>query len=130
VRSAWWPVALLVTAAAAAGCKGSSPAATGCPAAPSDPTCPDAIPSFANDVFPNVFVPACVPCHSPASTVDPGTPFTTYQQIYGPDGSNAHGIYFQVFEECLMPPPNEGYVLSDDQKQKLLDWLACGAPDS
>jgi hypothetical protein len=41
----------------------------------------------------------------------------------------AREIYFQVFQSCLMPPPDVPEVLSDQQRQTLLDWFGCGAPD-
>ncbi|MES1208180.1 MAG: hypothetical protein ABUS79_19770 [Pseudomonadota bacterium] len=105
------------------------PAADSCPTAPVDPPCPDAIPSFARDVYPNVFALSCVRCHSPTGE-EPKTPLTSYQDIYGTGGAEAREIYFQVFEACLMPPPSAPEQLFDGQRQKLLDWFGCGAPDS
>ncbi len=110
-----------------AGCT-SSGGAQSCPVAPVDPPCPDAAPSFAEDVYPQVFQPACVRCHSPTGE-ESKTPLTSYQQIYGAGGVTAKEIYFQVFQACLMPPPSGPELLSDVQRQKLLDWFACGAPD-
>jgi mono/diheme cytochrome c family protein len=107
----------------------SHTAANSCPTAPVDPPCPDAIPSFTRDVYPNVFAISCVRCHS-STGEEPKTPLTNYQQIYGNGGVEAREIYFQVFEACLMPPPNAPEQLFDDQRQKLLDWFGCGAPDT
>lgn len=112
-----------------AGCKQSPAAPADCPPAPVDPACPDAVPSFANDIYLNVFVPSCVRCHSPNGQ-ESGSPLTNYQQIYGTGGSEAREIYFQVFQSCLMPPPGGPEALTDSQRQKLLDWFGCGAPDS
>jgi mono/diheme cytochrome c family protein len=125
-----WSLGLAVAVAAAAGpgCKSSAPAAT-CPPAPVDPPCPDAVPSFEHDIYPSIFAPACVPCHS-STGVEPNSPLTSYQQIYGTDGTMAREIYFQVFQACLMPPPDGPELLLDEQRQKLLDWFGCGAPDS
>ena len=100
-----------------------------CTPPPASLTCPDAPPSFAGDVYPNVFVPVCVPCHSPTG-VEPSMPFTSYQQIYGSGGTEAREIFSQVFESCLMPPANAPVSLTDEQRQTLLDWFACGALDS
>ena len=108
------------------GCKKAD--AIDCMPPPANPTCPDAAPSFEGDVYPNVFVPVCVTCHSPTG-VEPSMPFLSYQQIYG-SGSEAKEIFNQVFESCLMPPPGAAVSLTDDQRQLLLDWFACGAPDS
>ncbi len=110
-----------------AGCKKAD--AVDCTPPPATPACPDAAPSFVGDVYPNVFVPVCITCHSPTG-VEPSMPFMSYQQIYGSGGSEAKEIFNQVFESCLMPPPGAAVSLTDDQRQLLLDWFACGAPDS
>ncbi|HVY38711.1 MAG TPA: hypothetical protein VHM31_12275 [Polyangia bacterium] len=104
-------------------------AAADCPAAPVDPPCPDAMPSFARDVYPNVFGAVCVRCHAPGGE-EANTPLTSYQQIYGTGGVEAREIYFQVFQACLMPPPGAPEQLTDVQRQKLLDWFGCGAPNT
>lgn len=111
----------------AAGCHGS--AAPSCPVAPVDPPCPDAPPSFASQVYPTVFQPTCGRCHSPTGE-ESKFPLQTYQQISGNGGANAREIYFQVFQSCLMPPPSAPEALSDSQRQTLLDWFGCGAPDN
>ncbi len=100
-----------------------------CPPAPVDPPCADAPPSFAQDIYPQVFQPTCVRCHSPTGE-EPKTPLTSYQQIYGSNGVTAKEIYYQVFQACLMPPPSAPEALSDIQRQRLLDWFACGAPNN
>ena len=123
-----WLVGPIVAAAlgSAAGCH-STPAPASCPPAPVDPPCPDAKPSF-DDVYQNVFLPTCVlRCHEPGGQ-ESRTPLTSYQQVYGTDGTMAREIYFQVFQSCLMPPPGQPEVLTDEQRQKLLDWFGCGAP--
>jgi mono/diheme cytochrome c family protein len=114
---------------AGGGACNQQPAANSCPPAPVDPPCPDSMPSFARDVYPNVFALACVRCHSPTGE-EPKTPLTNYQQIYGTDGAEAREIYFQVVQSCLMPPPGAPEELSDVQRQTLLDWFGCGAPDT
>jgi hypothetical protein len=107
---------------------------------PVSPTCPGVSPSFADDVYPNVFVPFCVSCHSSLG-VEPSMPLTSYQQIYGPMGAEAQRIFTQVFEDCLMPPSNAPAQFSDGDadagdasasaaRQTLLDWLTCGAQDN
>lgn len=109
--------------ALAAGCSASS--AGRCPPAASDPTCPDAAPSFAAVVDPQVFQVSCVPCHNPAGE-ESKIPFTSYQQVSVWAGE----IHNQVFESCAMPPAGAAQMLTDVQRQTLLDWLACGAPDN
>jgi len=101
-----------------------------CVPPPANLVCPEAgAPSFADDVYPNVFLPVCESCHAPGQT-EATTPLTSYAQIYGTDGTEAREIFNQVFESCLMPPSNATLLLTDAQRQTLLDWFACGAPDS
>lgn len=119
-------LAMVVLPLAFLGCKKAD--GIDCTPPPANLTCADAAPSFAGDVYPNVFVPVCVTCHSP-NGVEPSMPFTNYQQIYGSNGTEAREIFNQVFESCLMPPPGAAVSLTDDQRQTLLDWFACGAPD-
>jgi hypothetical protein len=97
--------------------------------------CPEAgSPSFATDVFPKVFVPVCDSCHAPGEhEVSPL--LTNYREIYGPTtgpsaGSKAKTIFTRVFNDCSMPPSDAPLPLDADQRQILLDWFACGAPDS
>jgi mono/diheme cytochrome c family protein len=106
-----------------------SSAASSCPAVPADPACPDAAPSFAQVVYPQVFQVSCVPCHSPGGE-ESQKPLTTYAQITGSNGAMVHDIYSQVFEACLMPPAGAAQVLTESQRQTLLDWLGCGYPDN
>jgi hypothetical protein len=126
-------VCLWALVAAFAGCK--KPDGVAC-TPPVVPPCPDptAAPSFASDVYPNVFVAYCVSCHS-ATGVESNTPLTSYQQITGRVG--AQEIFSQVFEACLMPPADAPAQLTDGDggdalgaRQTLLDWLACAAPDN
>jgi hypothetical protein len=137
-RRAWFVLALALAGLSA--CKKSGDGVACDP--PMNPTCPGVAPSFANDVYPNVFVPFCVSCHSSIG-VEFGTPLTTYEQIYGQNGQEAGEIFTQVFENCLMPPSNAPAQLTDgdgdggmgdaeaaNSRQTLLDWLTCGAPNN
>jgi hypothetical protein len=95
-------------------------------------------PSFDTDVLP-IFQQVCDNCHSPdAPKQDRQIPYlTNYQEIYGPAtgpsaGQEARAINTQVFYNCAMPmpPANAPVPLSEDRRQTLLVWLACGALDS
>jgi mono/diheme cytochrome c family protein len=121
-----WTAVVLALALAPLACHQT---AVYCPPAPTS-GCPDGGgPSFSNDVYPNVIVPVCVGCHSPDGG-EPSHPFLTYQQIYGKDGTDIGTIRTNVFYTCVMPPSNAPKPLSDDQRQTLWDWLACGAPNN
>ncbi len=100
-----------------------------CVPPPANLVCPDGRRAeLRGDVFPNVFVPVCDNCHAPGRA-EANRPLTTYQQIYGTNGTEARAIFNQVFESCLMPPSNAPEPLTDDERQTLLDWFACGALD-
>jgi hypothetical protein len=92
---------------------------------PVDPACPEAgAPSFTSDVLP-IFNTICVNCHRPGGQ-ESKTLLTNYAQIHG----DAQEVFNQVFLSCAMPPPGDASPpLTDDERQTLLDWLACGAPD-
>jgi uncharacterized membrane protein len=109
--------------AAALGCS-SSPSVATCPAVPADPPCPDAVPNFTQDIRP-IFMVACDRCHSPTGE-EPKSPLQTYQQINAIAGT----VYYEVFKRCSMPPPSAPEILTDGQRQKLLDWFGCGWPDT
>jgi hypothetical protein len=98
-------------------------------------SCPDGGgPSFEGGVLP-IFRQVCDNCHAPDAAEATVPLLTDYQQIYGPTsgpkiGSEARAINVQVFDNCSMPPATAPVLLSADQRQTLLVWLACGAPDS
>jgi hypothetical protein len=114
------------------GCRKS---AVECMPPPAVLVCPEAgSPSFVNDVLPRVFIPVCDNCHAPGQ-VEGSRPLTNYQEIHGPTGGpnaglEGNAVFTQVFENCWMPPSNAPIPLDDDERQLLLDWFACGAPDS
>jgi hypothetical protein len=91
--------------------------------------CPDGGgPSFTAEVLP-IFVQVCDDCHAPGGT-EANRPLTNYQEIYGSGGTEASEIRAQVFDSCSMPPPTTTESLTEDQRQTLHVWLACGALDS
>ena len=112
----------LLIVAAALGCSSSpSPptadAASACPLGPS--ACPASMPTYEVDVAP-ILQSKCVPCHS---TVTGGKDESTYDLAAGQESS----ILFQV-NDCLMPPSGSPQ-LSVDDRNALLGWIECGAPD-
>jgi uncharacterized membrane protein len=116
---------VLALAASALGCHQGS--TVNCPPPPTV-TCPDAgAPSF-DSVLANVITPVCDRCHAPGGQ-EAVMPLQTYQQVYGKNGDEVKSIRTQV-ESCLMPPPNQPEVLTDDGRHLLLTWIACGAPNN
>ena len=94
--------------------------------------CPDGGgPSFDADVLP-IFQQVCDNCHAPdapkrgpAGAVPHELPADLRRRR-----SEAHEINSQVFDELCDAAANAPVPLSDDQRQTLLVWLACGALDS
>jgi hypothetical protein len=112
---------ILALALAPLGCH---KAGVDCP--PATPlVCPEAgAPTF-SEVFQNVIMPLCDRCHIPGGQ-EGVMPFLTYQEVYGKNGAEASEIRNQIWS-CSMPPPGGPEVLTDDGRQLLLDWIACGA---
>jgi hypothetical protein len=88
------------------------------------PVCPDPVPSYAGEVS-AIIQTYCGACHGPGGQ-ESIRPFTTWQDI----NSHAYGgpMQRQVLG-CLMPPA-DAPQLSDAQKQTLVGWLTCGAPNN
>jgi uncharacterized membrane protein len=115
-------VALAGACALAASC-GPSGGAPSCPSQ-TTPVCPDQQPDFATDVMP-VLQAVCDNCHAPGGE-EASIPFTTYAQITSPRYKTT--AFTEVFN-CVMPPANAPQPLTDEQRQTLLAWFACGAPE-
>jgi hypothetical protein len=111
--------ALPVVGAACALAACSSPAAS-CPR--EIPPCPSPPPSFVAEVNP-IIQSVCVTCHGPGG-IESARPYITYEDMasYGPFQT----MYQQVLV-CLMPQAPQ--MLTVAQRQKLLEWFACGEPD-
>jgi len=115
-------IAGLVLACGAAACGPGSeqPPPNTCPNDVPD-TCPSPAPAFAADVQP-VFADHCVTCHSPTGQ-EPSFPFQSYAQI----AAQKISILGQI-HACLMPPPSE-VQLTSAERQAVLGWIVCGAPN-
>ena len=96
------------------------------------PACPAVVPancpttpSYANDIAP-IFKRSCMTCHSPggdSADVD----LTTYVGI-----ANRESTVLTDVHQCSMPPagaPTSTNVTSAD-RQLILQWLVCGAPNN
>jgi uncharacterized membrane protein len=86
-------------------------------------SCPSPAPSFSGEVQ-GIIQSRCVPCHAPGGQ-EQNRPLQSYdQQIY----PQRRMILSQV-ASCRMPlagaPP-----LTPEERQALLGWLVCGAPNN
>ncbi len=88
------------------------------------PTC-SAAPSYANDIAPLVAA-RCVACHSPGG-VAADRDLTTWAGI-----SNLESTVLAQVYSCMMPPADAGPgdALTPAEREELLQWLVCGAPDN
>jgi hypothetical protein len=85
------------------------------------PVCPATPPSYANDVAPLIQAD-CYPCHGPGGSESNKTPLSSYSQVFGLRGSVLTQIY-----QCKMPPTG---ALGDPDRQTILEWLECNAPNN
>jgi len=88
------------------------------------PVCPDPQPSYTGEVG-AIIQTYCVGCHGPGGQ-EANRPFGTWQDI------NSHGYAGPMQRQllaCLMPPADAPQP-SDAQKQILIGWLTCGAPNN
>lgn len=115
-------VALAATLAVLAPASCGSPAAANCPF--ETPVCPDPQPSYAGEVA-ALIQTYCVGCHGPGGQ-EAIRPFVTWQDI---DDHQYAGPMQRQMLGCLMPPA-DAPQLSDAQKQTLIGWLTCGAPNN
>jgi hypothetical protein len=116
--------ALLVGCSSLVAC---APAAAreSCPTIASD--CPVPPPSWKTDVQPLIQT-YCIMCHSPGGTGISSADLTTYANVY----AHRAAVLHQVFT-CLMPkadasPPPP--MLSQAQRETIVAWTACNAPDN
>jgi hypothetical protein len=111
--------------AGAAGCSSASGGAdpvdpiTTCPNAPS--VCSKPIPSYGTVIEP-ILKANCVPCHGPTGTA--GYSEATYDRV-----AKQEEPIFSMVAGCEMPPSSYPPLMAE-QRDELLDWLVCGAPDN
>jgi uncharacterized membrane protein len=85
-------------------------------------TCPSPAPSFSGEVQ-GIIQSRCVSCHAPGGQ-EQSRPLQTYQQIY----SQRIGVLSQV-ASCRMPLAGAA-PLTPEERQALLGWLVCSAPNN
>ncbi len=87
--------------------------------------CIDPPPSYANDVAPLLDRACNSTCHAPG--VGPW-PLNNWSDV-----SDWASIIQSDVQVCAMPPPDAGAGngnLSTSEREMLLDWIACGAPNN
>jgi mono/diheme cytochrome c family protein len=115
-------LSVAVTAACYVSTGSSSQGATGgCGTMPS--SCPSNVPSYASDVAP-IMQAYCVSCHGPGGSVA-NKPLDSYAGVQ--KYSSAVG---NLTSTCAMPPASAAAQPATADRDTILAWLACGAPDN
>lgn len=86
------------------------------------PSCPSPTPSYQSTVAPIINL-RCVTCHSPGGQ-EASRPFLTYSQVYSERSAMLNQVY-----ACNMPPSSAAKP-TEEERQALLAWLVCGAPQN
>jgi uncharacterized membrane protein len=110
--------AILAGAALLAACGGSE--SVNCPNLSTN--CPSPAPSYANDVRP-ILNARCTTCHSPGGQ-EAVRDFTTYAGVF----AQRQPMLTQVYS-CRMPPAGNAQPTTQE-RQTLVAWLVCGAPNN
>jgi hypothetical protein len=85
-------------------------------------SCPASMPSYQTDIAP-LLQNRCVPCHNP-SGIESAKPLNSYSAVYGLRST----VLTQVYG-CQMPPTG-AQPLDAAERQELLTWLVCQAPNN
>lgn len=85
-------------------------------------SCPAQFPSYTKDIAP-IIKDRCSMCHAPGGQ-EMNKPLVTYQDVYGRRTSVLDQVY-----ACRMPLAGAPQ-LTLDEREKLLTWLVCDAPDN
>jgi hypothetical protein len=88
--------------------------------------CTGTVPTFGQVT---AFSAVCTNCHSSTKTgaARNGAPDEDNWDVYATAKAEAAEIAEEV-EEGAMPPPDSGFALTAAQKEQLLLWAECGAP--
>jgi hypothetical protein len=114
-----------VVGACSSGTTGGGPTDPGC--AGLSTTCPGTPPSWQSDVEP-LIATYCLTCHSDGGVAPATFDYTSYAGVY----KNRAEMLTQVYQ-CVMPlvdasPP--AAEPSEAERQTIVSWLVCGAPDN
>lgn len=118
-RGQWLGHVAAVLAVALLGCGGAGGASC-----PNDlpASCPATVPSYQATIAPLINL-RCVTCHSPGGQ-ESSLPFQTYSEVYPNRSAMLNQVY--ACNMPLAPAPK----LTAQERQELLTWLVCGAPQN
>ncbi len=89
-----------------------------------DDSCPATQPTFARDAFP-VVQKYCNGCHG-----EGGIEQALYDYSSYPGVARARSSIATFVSDCRMPPADAGLFPDDQERQVLLQWIACGAQNN
>jgi uncharacterized membrane protein len=118
-----WGLGWLVLSCSQASPPDDAPAA-GCPGdLPSEADCAGHTPSYAKEVAP-VVASRCLDCHFEGNALS-GTAFETQAEV-----SSWRSTMLSRVSRCEMPPSDRAQPLTQSERDLLLRYLVCGAPDN
>lgn len=85
--------------------------------------CPTPTPSWAADVAP-IVTSRCYPCHAPGGIAAAKHELSSYDRVFAQRSAVLNQVY-----ACAMPP-KDAPALTPVERQKLLGWLVCKAPNN
>ena len=85
-------------------------------------SCPATVPSYQATVS-GIINLRCVSCHSPGGQ-EASRPLQTYSQVYSERSAMLNQLY-----ACNMPPGTAAKP-TEQEREALLTWLVCGAPQN
>jgi len=114
-------IAALLMLGAAAGCGDSKPveALVECGPITATLSCPASTPTFAQ-VQP-ILQRSCIPCHD--GNMKDVWPLIDYDDV----SAWADPIKADILT-CTMPPPDDIYPITDEERSTVVQWAICGAP--
>jgi hypothetical protein len=114
--------------AAVAACTGSSgPGGDGESCPTFDTSCAATPPSWQNDVQPLIGA-YCLRCHVDGGVAPPQFDYSTYQGVF-----QSRAVILTQVDQCKMPPSDAAppaAMPSQQERQTLISWLACNAPNN
>jgi len=116
-------VAFLLSGAACSSTPDPGGTALNCPAGlPDSSACPTSAPSYSGEIQ-GIISERCLGCHYPGNKNSEQV-LDTYDDVHGSLTTVEKEVY-----RCDMPPAGEPQLTSDE-RQALLAWLVCGAPNN
>jgi hypothetical protein len=93
------------------------------------PTCVSPTPSFSTDVEPSFLNVFCSSCHGPGEPENSLFDCSSYAGV-STNLSTMPGTLYDFVSTDQMPPSYAAMIPTQAQREVLLNWINCGAPDN